>query len=92
MDRPNPATSTNDADAEECVHDARHARQVDDSEVDDPRQPGLTSVFVEINAREHTDGRGNRERQEHDVERPDERGPEASCGHVVLRILDEQGP
>ena len=48
-ERPIPAKSTN-ADAKQGVHDAGHAGQIHHGKVDDPREPIVTGILVQVNA------------------------------------------
>ena len=77
--------------AEQPVHDARHARQVHHRQVDDPREPVVAGVFVEINARPvRPRGAATSSEIKHQEERAHQRRPDAAGGHVVLGVLQQR--
>ena len=77
------------AEAEEAVHDARHAGEARDGDADDAVQPAFARVFVEVDRAEHADRRDEDERGEHEVKRADERRPQAACLAFVRRVFPQ---
>ena len=77
------------AEAEEAVHDARHAGQAGDGDADDAVQPAFPRIFVEIDRRQHADRRDEDERDEHQIKRADERRPESAVLAFVRRVLPQ---
>jgi hypothetical protein len=78
------------AETEQGVDDAGHAREVDDGEVDDAVEPVFLRVFVQVDGGENPDRRGDGEGEEDEVERADQRGPDAAGRHAAFRHLEEE--
>ena len=58
--------------AEQRVHDARHAGQVDDRQVDDAVEPVVPGVLVQVNRRQDADRRGDGQRKDNQVDGSDQ--------------------
>ena len=90
IERPMPAKSTNAPTPNKRMHDAGHPGQIDHAQIDDPREPVVGGIFVEIDAGQDAHGRRHRQRDEHQEEGSHQRRPDAAGGHVVAGVIQQE--
>ena len=73
------------------MHDAGYSGQVHDRQIDQPREPIVAGVLVQIDGRQDTDRRVDQERDDGQEEGAHQRCPNAACGHTVRRVVEDKG-
>ena len=69
-------------DPEQPVDDGRHAREVADGQPDEPGQPSLAGVFVEVDGGEHAERDGQKGGDERHQEGAEDGREDAALGHA----------
>ena len=89
-ERPIRANSTKAPTPNRRVHDAGHAGQVHHRQVDDPREPVVAGVFVEIHAREDAH-RGGHQSESSTRKNVPTNGAQTPAGrHAVVRVFQDE--
>src|SRR5690606_37012526 len=82
-----------EAEAEEAEDDGGDARQVVDGAADQPRVPGVgRGVLVQEDRGDHAHWDDGRRHQEHEEDRAEDGGEDATGGHPVARGVREELP
>ena len=90
-ERPMPANSTKAPTPNRACTMLGTPGQIHHGQIDDPREPVVAGVFVQVDAGQDADRGGHQQRDQHQEEGADQRRPDAAGGHVILRILPDEG-